>query len=427
MNKGIVYLIQPCELIGTSRYKVGCSKKTDLDRCKNGYKKGSRYICIMECTNPLLLESTIKKNFNNKFTLIAGSEYYEGEENKILKYFIDIIFDYKNSSEEINNTDIINVDNKDDEYNKLDEDIKKIKTEFINWNDDEYFGGKKQLIKFFIETDKIKITYIDNYCLCEKIINDELILDLINKLIKSKIIKNNIIYDFNKYILISKLIKFKNKINVKLLYKHKYINNKLNSIEDKINYYIHNNYIINNIFCSEISPNHFYINNKHLYIQNIKNEYYDIEYLKKYIPYCIEINNKNDDCYLINRNYEYIGIIDNINNINTLYNFIKVNPLSDENIKWSRFYLFNDKTTPWKYNTNIQKIYLKLIGEYNKLTLNKKCLNLIKETQSIFDSILNKNKSGEFNVIIYNECNKDNIKYKSTEGILDENNNLLDV
>ncbi len=43
------------------------------------------------------------------------------------------------------------------------------------------------------------------------------------------------------------------------------------------------------------------------------------------------------------------------------------------------------------------------------------------------DKTFCKNKSGEFNVIIYNECNKENIKYKSTEGILDENNNLLDV
>jgi hypothetical protein len=38
-----------------------------------------------------------------------------------------------------------------------------------------------------------------------------------------------------------------------------------------------------------------------------------------------------------------------------------------------------------------------------------------------------KTKCEEFNVIIYNECNKDNIKYKSTNGILDEDNNLLDV
>ncbi len=39
MNKGIIYLIQPCELVGTSRYKIGCSRNPNLDRCKNGYKK----------------------------------------------------------------------------------------------------------------------------------------------------------------------------------------------------------------------------------------------------------------------------------------------------------------------------------------------------------------------------------------------------
>jgi len=389
MNKGIIYLIQPCELIGTSRYKIGCSKKTDLDRCKKGYKKGSRYICIMECNEPLLLETNIKNTFNNKFTLIAGNEYYEGNENDMLKCFIDIIFNHKNSNEEINNTYIINV-KEDDKYDKHDGDIKEIKKEFINWNESEYFGGKKQLIKFFINTDTIEIKYIHDYCLCTKIINDEFMYKFINKLIKYKVIENNIIYDFNKYMLINKLTKFKNNINVKLLYKEKYINKKLNNIEDKINYYIYNNYIINNICCSEISPNHFYINNELLHIQKIKNEYYDIEYLKKFIPYCIEINNNNDKCFLINIKYEYIGIIDYVNSIDILYNFTKINPLSDENIKWSRFYLFDDKTNPpWKHNTNIQKIYLKLISEYNKLTLNKKCFNLIKETQCIFDSILN--------------------------------------
>ena len=56
MSKGIIYFIQPSELVGTGRYKIGCSKSPDLDRCKNGYKKGSRYICIMECINPILLE-----------------------------------------------------------------------------------------------------------------------------------------------------------------------------------------------------------------------------------------------------------------------------------------------------------------------------------------------------------------------------------
>ena len=47
MNKGIIYLIQPAELLGTNRYKIGCSGKNSLDRCKKGYKIGSRYLSII--------------------------------------------------------------------------------------------------------------------------------------------------------------------------------------------------------------------------------------------------------------------------------------------------------------------------------------------------------------------------------------------
>ena len=39
-ENGIIYLIQPKELLKTCRYKIGCSKKHSLDRCKNGYKSG---------------------------------------------------------------------------------------------------------------------------------------------------------------------------------------------------------------------------------------------------------------------------------------------------------------------------------------------------------------------------------------------------
>ena len=67
MTKGIIYLIQPSELVGTNRYKIGCSKDASLNRCINGYKKGTRYITIMECINPLLLEKNIKNEFNKLF------------------------------------------------------------------------------------------------------------------------------------------------------------------------------------------------------------------------------------------------------------------------------------------------------------------------------------------------------------------------
>ena len=40
---GIVYLIQPEELLQTNRYKIGCSTKNDLSRVCS-YKKNSRYL-----------------------------------------------------------------------------------------------------------------------------------------------------------------------------------------------------------------------------------------------------------------------------------------------------------------------------------------------------------------------------------------------
>jgi len=90
-NRGIIYLIQPEELIGTNRYKIGCSKTPTLDRVNNGYKKGSRYLYIGECENPHKIEKNIKKEFNKKFKLIAGYEYFEGDENEIMDCFSDVL------------------------------------------------------------------------------------------------------------------------------------------------------------------------------------------------------------------------------------------------------------------------------------------------------------------------------------------------
>ena len=98
MVLGIIYLIQPKELTGTKRYKIGCSQKPTLDRCQKGYKNGSRYLMIMECNNPLYVEKCIKDNFNDKFNLIAGNEYFEVniDEQKLIQYFYEIVMNNKN-------------------------------------------------------------------------------------------------------------------------------------------------------------------------------------------------------------------------------------------------------------------------------------------------------------------------------------------
>lgn len=92
---GNIYLIQPEELLQTNRYKIGCSTKNDLSRV-NSYKKKSRYLYIAECINPYTLEANIKSVFNNKYTLIAGKEYFEGDEKDIVNDFVQIVNDYNN-------------------------------------------------------------------------------------------------------------------------------------------------------------------------------------------------------------------------------------------------------------------------------------------------------------------------------------------
>lgn len=96
-SNGIIYLIQPGELIGTNRFKIGCSCQKGLNRCITGYSQNSRYIHIMECRNPFELESIIKKQFNIKFNKISGNEYFEGNEYDIDDEFVSIVTNYKKS------------------------------------------------------------------------------------------------------------------------------------------------------------------------------------------------------------------------------------------------------------------------------------------------------------------------------------------
>lgn len=99
-SNGIIYLIQPSELVGTNRYKIGMSNNPNLDRCKT-YKKGSRYLCIMECMNPLVLELDMKQEFKKIFLLIAGTEYFEGSEKLLLTKFMEFAYKHINNGTEL--------------------------------------------------------------------------------------------------------------------------------------------------------------------------------------------------------------------------------------------------------------------------------------------------------------------------------------
>ena len=93
-EEGTIYLIQPELVINTNKFKIGMSKKNDLSRFKS-YHSGTRFICIMCCENPLIVEKKIKDAFRLKYKLVAGTEYFEGNEEEILIDFFKIISENK--------------------------------------------------------------------------------------------------------------------------------------------------------------------------------------------------------------------------------------------------------------------------------------------------------------------------------------------
>lgn len=93
------YLIQPCELVGTQRYKIGMSSLSDLSRLKS-YKKGSRYICFFEHEDALALEKVLISEFDKRYKLIAGREYYHvDDETEMISLFMRLVLGFKKSEQ----------------------------------------------------------------------------------------------------------------------------------------------------------------------------------------------------------------------------------------------------------------------------------------------------------------------------------------
>ena len=76
---------------GRSAIKSGAQVKRLLRDAKNGYKKGSRFLNIMECCDPFGLEKRVKEAFGKRFRLVAGKEYFEGDEEEIKREFYNVV------------------------------------------------------------------------------------------------------------------------------------------------------------------------------------------------------------------------------------------------------------------------------------------------------------------------------------------------
>ena len=91
---GILYFIQPAELVGTNRYKIGCSSKSDLSRLR-AYRVGTRILMVLECDNPFEVEEKLITQFNLSFHKVAGNEWFEGNEKEMRAVFYDMYLQYE--------------------------------------------------------------------------------------------------------------------------------------------------------------------------------------------------------------------------------------------------------------------------------------------------------------------------------------------
>jgi hypothetical protein len=89
-----VYLVQPVELVGTNRYKIGMSSLGNLTRVRS-YKNGTRYLCIFEKPNALAIEKNLKRAFNGRYKLIGGNEYFQADdESEMIDLFVSTVMGY---------------------------------------------------------------------------------------------------------------------------------------------------------------------------------------------------------------------------------------------------------------------------------------------------------------------------------------------
>ncbi len=90
-----IYLIQPAELSGTNRFKVGMSAKY-IDRIKS-YGADVRVLGVFECKKIREVEKELIEELNKKdnVKVIKGKEYFEGPESVIYNTFAEVANKYK--------------------------------------------------------------------------------------------------------------------------------------------------------------------------------------------------------------------------------------------------------------------------------------------------------------------------------------------
>jgi hypothetical protein len=112
MKKGIIYLIQPLELLGTRTYKIGCLKNHDID-----VLKGSRIIYIIECDNQYKVKYYIKEDMKKEFE----GDLIKGNITIIKDQFLDLVKKYSEYKDNYHDYILDDNSDKDDDDDIIDE------------------------------------------------------------------------------------------------------------------------------------------------------------------------------------------------------------------------------------------------------------------------------------------------------------------
>ena len=280
----------------------------------------------------------------------------------------------------------------------------------INLIDDEYFvyyinpqlksltyseDGDTYIGKEYYENfTQEELMYKDYNIICEDRIkfawNEE--ENYFNLLVKEQIIIPNKIYDLQSKGFIKKLSTNKMKINIDNYADFINTHNILNDTEiyDKIYRILCYNLVINEKIYASIDTDVFekvkkikdfdyicidigmMLDNRNIKNENlitlhkINKKYYDYKsFLRKYTPYVIQWD-INNNYYIINRDYEYIGL----------------NSKSIDYKCEGRAHLFNDGNKPWDNRND----YIRFCNEYKKIIKDnslKECLNMHNSTATI--------------------------------------------
>lgn len=406
MTVQYIYLLQEREFVNSNEniYKIGRTIKENFTRF-NQYPKGSKLLFQIICNDCIKIEKLILNKFKQQFSQCKniGNEYFKGD----YKNMIDIIYKTINNIDNDNDNDNVN-DNKNNNVNENNNENENkydsIKSIFPEYILDESFGGNKKFVllkhinnKFFLHYIHLNIFPESSYRDCPYVfqfdIEENILFNsdttYLKKILSENIINLDTVYDIKCTNFVKLLNNNKNILNIESFndikikfFTEPHINNVLKTNLLCNNLFLCNTIINNSIYVDIINYNtlksvknnsmikidtfrnkcfNFSSDTQFIFVYKFKNKYFEYTtFLYKYIPYAIYITNEND-YYILNHNYEYIGL-KNFNNIN------------NKIIYKTQYYLY-DKCEGCIKNTDfLKKIFIKFnhIIQSNSLNL---CLN----------------------------------------------------